>query len=412
MQKPNIIFIMADDLGYGDIGCYGGTHIHTPHLDTLAQKGMRFTDFHSNGAVCSPTRAALLTGRYQQRAGIEGVISAANHRHVGLAHSETTFANVLKEAGYTTALFGKWHLGYDPQYNPRNQGFDTFRGFVSGNIDYFSHIDQAGHEDWWQDITLQNEDGYTTDLVTQHGLQFIETNKDQPFCLYVAHECPHYPYQGPNDRGFRTVGNPKPTHGPRQDTDVAYAEMMEAMDQGIGQIVEKIHTLHLEQNTLIFFCSDNGPAGPGSAGPLRGGKGTTWEGGHRVPAIAYWPGTIKAGSITDQTALTMDLFPTFASLAHTTVTHPLDGIDLSPVLKNEHTLAPRTLFWRHGKRKAVRQGSWKWVDSTEDGGLFNLAEDIGEQNDLSQNQPNKARDMRNLFDQWEQDVTSHGQMKT
>ncbi|MGA1195884.1 MAG: sulfatase-like hydrolase/transferase, partial [Candidatus Latescibacterota bacterium] len=139
MQKPNIILILADDLGYGDVGCYGGTHIHTPCLDAMAQGGLRFTDFHSNGAVCSPTRAALMTGRYQQRAGIEGVISAAKHRQVGMDTSETTFANVLKEAGYATALFGKWHLGYAPEYNPLHQGFDTFRGFVSGNVDYFSH---------------------------------------------------------------------------------------------------------------------------------------------------------------------------------------------------------------------------------------------------------------------------------
>lgn len=412
MKKPNIILILADDLGYGDVGCYGGTHINTPHLDAMAQNGMRFTDFHSNGAVCSPTRAALLTGRYQQRAGIDSVISAANHRHVGLDTSETTFANVLKEAGYATALFGKWHLGYAPEYNPLQQGFDTFRGFVSGNIDYFSHIDQAGHEDWWQDVVLNNEEGYTTDLVTHHGLQFIEANKDQPFCLYLAHECPHYPYQGPNDKGFRTVGNPHPNHGPRQDTDVAYAEMMEAMDQGIGEVIDKVKTCGLARDTLIFFCSDNGPAGPGSAGPLRGGKGTTWEGGHRIPAIAYWPGTIQAGSVTDQTALTMDLFPTFASLANTTINRALDGMDLSSLLKGETNPESRTLFWRHGVRKAVRQGPWKWVNSTEDSGLFNLSEDLSEQTDLSQKLPDKTNEMRTLFDHWEKDVTSHGQMKT
>ena len=412
MKKPNIILILADDLGYGDVGCYGGTHINTPHLDAMAKNGMRFTDFHSNGAVCSPTRAALLTGRYQQRAGIDSVISAANHRHVGLATSETTFANQLKEAGYTTALFGKWHLGYAPEYNPLQQGFDTFRGFVSGNIDYFSHIDQAGHEDWWQDVVLNNEEGYTTDLVTHHGLQFIEANQDHPFCLYLAHECPHYPYQGPKDKGYRTIGNSKPTHGPRQDTDVAYAEMMESMDQGIGDIINKVKTCGLEHDTFIFFCSDNGPAGPGSAGPLRGGKGTTWEGGHRIPAIAYWPGTIQAGSVTDQTALTMDLFPTFASLANTSVNRALDGTDLSPILKGETSISPRTLFWRHGVRKAVRQGPWKWVHSTEDRGLYNLSEDLSEQTDLSQNHPTKTTELSNLFDQWEKDVTAHGQMKT
>lgn len=412
MKKPNIILILADDLGYGDVGCYGGTHIQTPRLDAMAKNGMRWTDFHSNGAVCSPTRAALLTGRYQQRAGIEGVISAANHRHVGLDTSEITFANLLKNVGYATALFGKWHLGYAPEYNPLHQGFDTFRGFVSGNVDYFTHIDQAGHEDWWQDITLNNEEGYTTDLVTQHGLKFIEDHKDQSFCLYLAHECPHYPYQGPKDTGYRTTQNTQPSHGPRQDQDVAYAEMMEAMDQGIGQIIDKVHQLGLEKDTFIFFCSDNGPAGPGSAGPLRGGKGTTWEGGHRVPAIAYWPSIIPAETTTDQTALIMDLYPTFASIAQAPANHALDGIDLTPVLTEEKTLAPRTLFWRHGKRKAVRQGPYKWVKSTEDMGLFNLDNDLGEQQDLSSQMPDKAQELRDLFTAWENDVTSHGNMKT
>jgi arylsulfatase A len=411
MKKPNIILILADDLGYGDVGCYGGTHINTPHLDAMAQAGMRWTDFHSNGAVCSPTRAALMTGRYQQRAGIDSVISAANHRHVGLETSETTFANVLKEAGYATAIFGKWHLGYAPEYNPLHQGFDTFRGFVSGNVDYFSHIDQAGYEDWWQDVTLNNEEGYTTDLVTQHGLQFIDAHQDQPFCLYLAHECPHYPYQGPNDRGFRIAGNSQPNRGPREDIEVAYAEMMEAMDRGIGEIRAKVHALGLEHDTLIFFCSDNGPAGPGSAGPLRGGKGTTWEGGHRVPAIAYWPGVIEAGTVSDQLALGMDLFPTFAALSGVQVHRELDGVDLSPILRGENKLAPRTLFWRHGVRKAVRQGDWKWVESTEDSGLFNLSNDLGEQLDLSNQMPQKANEMRDLFNHWVTDVTSHGPMK-
>jgi arylsulfatase A-like enzyme len=248
--------------------------------------------------------------------------------------------------------------------------------------------------------------------VTQHGLQFIDAHKDQPFCLYLAHECPHYPYQGPNDKGFRTAGNPQPNQGPRQDTEVAYAEMMEAMDRGIGEIINKVNDLGLEHDTLIFFWSDNGPAGPGSAGNLRGGKGTTWEGGHRVPAIAYWPGTIEADSVSDQTALGMDLFPTFASLAKAPINRKLDGVDLSPVLKGKGDLAPRNLFWRHGVRKAVRQGDWKWVESTEDSGLFNLSNDLSEQSDLSEQMPEKAQEMYDLFNAWETDVTSHGNMKT
>ena len=275
-RKPNIILILADDMGYGDAGCYGGKHLQTPAIDTLADRGLRFTDFHSNAPVCSPTRAALLTGCYQQRCGIEGVISAKNHREKGLSLENVTFADLLKTAGYRTAVFGKWHLGYEPRFNPRYEGFDEFVGFVSGNIDYHSHIDQAGVEDWWQDVELIPEEGYSTDLVTSHGLSFIQRYKDEPFCLYLAHECPHYPYQGPNDPADRTVGKPEPILGRRKDRTAAYKEMMESMDTSIDRIVRKINSLDLEKETFIFFCSDNRPTGPGSSGPLKGKKGSLW----------------------------------------------------------------------------------------------------------------------------------------
>ncbi|MEA3476736.1 MAG: sulfatase-like hydrolase/transferase [Bacteroidota bacterium] len=198
-RKPNIIIILADDYGYGDVGCYGSKRFLTPHLDALAAGGLRFTDFHSNGTVCSPTRAALLTGRYQQRTGINGVVTAAGHRHTGLDLEETTFAEVLKSEGYVTALFGKWHLGYLPDYNPVRQGFDEFTGYVSGNVDYHAHLDQTGMEDWWKQDELNPECGYTTDLITDHGVDFIQRHSEKPFLLYIAHEAPHYPYQGRND---------------------------------------------------------------------------------------------------------------------------------------------------------------------------------------------------------------------
>ncbi|NQT02271.1 MAG: sulfatase-like hydrolase/transferase [Planctomycetes bacterium] len=195
-ERPNIILIMADDLGYGDIGCYGSKKIRTPNIDALARGGLRFTDYHSNCPVCSPTRAALLTGRYQQRCGIEGVVTAAKHRHTGMALEEVTFAEVLKRRGYATGIFGKWHVGYNVEFNPAKQGFDEFIGYVSGNVDYHSHIDQAGFEDWWKNLQKVPEEGYCTDLITKHGVDFIERHKDGPFCLYLPHEAPHYPYQG------------------------------------------------------------------------------------------------------------------------------------------------------------------------------------------------------------------------
>ncbi|CAN0487019.1 unnamed protein product, partial [Laminaria digitata] len=204
--QPNFIIIMADDLGYGDISPFDGW-IHTPHLDQLAEEGMRFTDFYASGPVCSPTRAGLLTGRYQQRAGIPGVVYAApdRNRNHGLQPGEWTFAEALREAGYATGMFGKWHLGYETKYNPIHHGFDEFRGYVSGNVDYFGHVDQAGFYDWWSQDKLINEPGYVTHLITQHALRFIEKNKDTPFVLYLPHEAPHYPFQGPDDEPFRIV---------------------------------------------------------------------------------------------------------------------------------------------------------------------------------------------------------------
>ena len=209
IRRPNIILILADDLGYGDPSCYSGQHLNTPNIDALADGGLKFTDFHANAPVCSPTRAALMTGRYQQRSGLEGVLSARNHRDKGLAGSQITIAQILKQVGYATAIYGKWHLGYQPRFNPNRFGFDEFRGFVSGNVDYHSHIDQIGQEDWWENLELQPEEGYSTDLITQHGLSFIKRHADQPFFLYLAHECPHYPYQGRNDPAGRNIGNPQ-----------------------------------------------------------------------------------------------------------------------------------------------------------------------------------------------------------
>lgn len=414
MRPPNIVIILADDMGYGDLGCYGNTMIRTPNIDGLATAGMRFTDFHSNGAVCSPTRAALLTGRYQQRCGIEGVVTAANHRDVGMALSEYTFAKALKEAGYRTALFGKWHLGYDRQFNPVRHGFDEFRGFVSGNIDYHSHIDQVGEEDWWSDAALAPEDGYTTDLVTRYGVRFIEGHREDPFCLYLAHECPHYPYQGPDDPAFRTPGHPEPVQGPREDKVAAYKEMIEALDQGVGEVMRALDRSGLRENTLVFFFSDNGPAGPGSAGGLRGRKASVWEGGHRVPAIASWPGRVGPGTETDHPAMGMDLFPTMLELAGLAPqeTPKLDGVSLVPLLTGTSGMAERDLFWRCGNGKAVRRDDWKLVVSPDDGlsnanpQLFDLAADPAEANDIAGSEPTIMEELSRALEAWEADVSA------
>jgi arylsulfatase A len=354
--KPNFIFIMADDLGYGDIGCYGNASIKTPNIDALARGGMRFTDYHSNGPVCSPTRAALLTGRYQQRCNLESVVTAKGPaRQTGMPLQERTFAEALKAAGYRTGLFGKWHLGYRRKFNPTRQGFDEFVGYVSGNVDFHSHIDQAGFEDWWQGDQKKPEQGYVTDLITQHALRFIEAHQGRPFCLYLPHEAPHYPYQGRKDPPIRKVGDPGAVQGTRNDKQRAYQEMVEVMDEGIGRVVETVQRLGLEHNTLIVFCSDNGATALGDNGILRGTKGTLFEGGHRVPAIAYWPDRIRAGTVSDQMALGMDWYPTMLTLAgvDTPAGLSFDGMDLSRVLLKGTPATERTAFWRYRGHRAL-----------------------------------------------------------
>ncbi|NWK54300.1 sulfatase-like hydrolase/transferase [Verrucomicrobiaceae bacterium N1E253] len=413
-DKPNVILIMADDLGYADLSCYGSQLIETPVLDKLATGGVRCTDFHSNGAVCSPTRAALITGRYQQRSGVTGVITAKSHRHAGLATNEWTVAEAMKSLGYRTAMFGKWHLGYQAKFNPVKQGFDEFRGFVSGNVDYHRHIDQEGYADWWVQDELKDEPGYITDLISQHGVDFIKRNKDRPFFLMLTHGAPHYPLQGRKTPGHRVVGKP---HGkqPRQvleNPQAIYKEMVEVMDEGIGKLVTELERLQIRKNTLIVFCSDNGPARSGSAGVLKGKKGSIWEGGHRVCGIFNWPEHLEQGQTCHQTMMTMDLFPTFVSLAGGKVEdkRELDGVDILPALQGK-PLAPRTLFWSTGRGVAVRQGDFKLVLDKKKVLLYNLKQDVGEQSDLSKTKPEQTQKLLSLLKDWKRDVAQDSSSK-
>jgi arylsulfatase A-like enzyme len=408
-ERPNIILIMADDLGYGDISCYGSKKIQTPNIDALARGGLKFMDYHSNCPVCSPTRAALLTGRYQQRCGIEGVVYAKGPiRQTGIALEETTFAEVLKKRGYATGIFGKWHLGYNVEFNPSRQGFDEFIGYVSGNVDYHSHIDGAGFDDWWKNLEKTPEEGYCTDLITEHGVDFIERHKDKPFCLYLPHEAPHYPYQGRQDPPERLSGGGKGKKAKGPEITRAYKEMVEVMDEGIGRIVETVRRLGLERKTFIFFCSDNGATKNGSNGVLAGYKGSLWEGGHRVPAVAYWPGRIKAGTTTNQTVLGMDLFATMMSVAGAKpqASLKLDGVDLLPMLTKGATLPKRTLFWRYRKEKAARKGPWKLLVQNNLSKLYNLDEDIGEKENLAKDRPDMGKALEDELAAWEQEVSA------
>mgnify|MGYP002850329013 CR=1 FL=1 len=427
VERPNVVLIMADDLGYGDIGAYGGW-IETPALDRLAADGLRFTDFHSSGNVCSPTRAGLMTGRYQQRAGIPGVLFANPNRrshHQGIGDGELTLAEAFRAAGYATAVFGKWHLGYQPEFNPVRHGFDEFRGFVSGNVDYQSHIDAQGRADWWQDDELASEDGYLTRLITEHAVRFIDAHRDEPFFLYLPHHAPHYPFQGPGDPADRSVGGTFPNRGSAEDPRRAYREMVQAMDAGVGAVRETLERAGLSDRTLVWFMSDNGATNVGSNGPLRGFKATDWEGGHRVPSLAAWPGRIAPGRETNALSSTLDVMPTVLSLIGIEAGAPLpgssgvlpvpafDGRDLGPTLFEGREMSDRRLFWggdpAFWNGAAVRDGSWKlMIDEYDEAPgppmLFDLATDVGEEHDLAPQHPERVGELMAALEAWKAEV--------
>jgi arylsulfatase A-like enzyme len=404
---------MADDLGYGSLGCYGNQEVKTPHIDQLAADGMRFTDFHSNGALCTPTRAALMTGRYQQRCAwvpdedLSPVFREQRKANLpqrwawGISTKEVTLPSLLRQSGYRTVLIGKWHLGYDFRFHPMNFGFDEFNGFMGGNVDYHTHVAGYGLKqlDWWQGRTLANEEGYTTDLLTRHATGFIERNKDKPFFLYLAHATPHNPWQG---RNANLKKNPVDT----------YKEMIAALDDSVGAIVDALRKHHLENNTLLVFCSDNGAAAPRGIAAncrLQGRKGSLTEGGHRVPFIASWPGVIPAGRTSCQTVMTMDFLPTFAKLAGANLPdgHQLDGVDVMSYLKDETKVAERILHWLHDESWAVRKGPWKLIGKAgKPQSLVNLENDVSEQSNLIKQQPGLAEELMTLHRQWMESIGS------
>ncbi len=404
-HRPNVVLIMADDLGQGSLGCYGSAEVKTPNIDRLAAGGLRCTDFHSSGTVCSPTRAALLTGRYPQRCEwvpdeqLSPVFREQRKQNPaqrwawGISPRELTIAKVLHQAGYQTALIGKWHLGYDFSFHPLNYGFDEFRGFMGGNVDYHTHVAGYGLKelDWWNGKNLANDSGYTTDLLTRYASEFITRNRNRPFFLYLAHAAPHDPWQGRNQ-------------GQKKSAAETYREMIERLDDSVGTIVSTLSAHDLAKNTLVIFCSDNGGAAPRGVpanGRLRGRKGGMHEGGHRVPFIASWPGVIGAGLEINDTVMTMDFFPTFVHLAGAKIPqeHEIDGQDLWPLLSGTDHLPQRTLHWLFGESWAVRHGAWKLMQEG-DLALFDLEHDPEEKNNLLSRYPDRVATFTHLHEEW------------
>ena len=426
---PNIVLIVIDDLGYGDLGCYGSKVHQTPNIDALADAGLRLTDFHTNAPVCSPTRAALMTGQYQQRSGIESAIGFVTDE--GVSMEKVTIAELLRKRGYTSGIIGKWHLGWVGAYGPNDQGFDI--SYCSNNSpDYHSHVSRNGKVDWYKNHELHKENGYLTDLVTRHSNTFIEQNREKPFFLFVSHLALHFPFQGPSDPPFRTEGKlwhgkerirgkmqPDSKYGPLppEQYQRAYRDMLEAVDASVGSIVATLDRLELRKNTLIVITSDNGAySWVGSNGIYRGQKGDLFEGGHRVPAVFNWPGHISEGVVDDSTTMTMDLAPTFAALAgpEESDSKHFDGVDLSKLLLGKAPVPVRTLFWRFNNSytsthaRSVREGKWKYVLEKDIPYLFDLEKDPAEEQNLASDYPDRVRDMDDAFLAWEKKVAQGG----
>ena len=403
-HRPNVIVILADDLGYGDTSLFDGW-VKTPQIDRMASEGLTFTDFHTNSSVCSPTRAAFLTGRYQQRVGIIDVI--ASHLDTpGLETTELTISRLMKQNGYRTALFGKWHLGGEPRHNPIHHGFDEFVGYLNGAADYHNH------KDWYNGLERRNIKGYTTHLITDHAVRFIEENKSGPFFLYVAHEAVHLPFQTPADT-MENRSQKKLTRKEMWDPKrirPKYKIMLEEMDKGIGQILDTVKSAGIAENTFIFFFSDNGAIlSGGSNKPFRGGKFSHYEGGHRVPAIAWWPGRIAAGTTTDATTMAMDLFPTIMDFASIAVPRErkLDGTSMAGLILNQQDFPDRQLFWGYEPKlgTAMRDKNWKMIVSTKKYELYNLENDIEESTNLVEKYPERALRMKETLLNWSKSVS-------
>jgi N-acetylgalactosamine-6-sulfatase len=414
---------MADDLGYGDIGCYGCPDIRTPAIDSLAAQGVRFTQFYANAPECTPTRTALLTGRYQHRVG--GLECALGIRNVGryddavrlrqtndlgLPADQISIARMLRDAGYATAICGKWHLGYERQFFPDRHGFDYWFGPIGGAVDYFHHCEYTGQPSLYLNDRPVRREGYLTDLITGEAIKFITGQQNSRFFLYVAYTAPHTPYQGPEDK--------KPESVPEADYDkgsrATYAAMVERMDEGIGKILKALDDQKLMDNTLVIFMSDNGANKMGRNLPFSGYKGNLFEGGIRVPCIAKWPGVLPHGTVSNQPCITMDFSRSVvrAAGAEPPRNRPFDGVDILEWVKANQPVRKRALFWRARRgnwtRKAVRDGALKYIvlqDNNEvEQYLFDLDQDPAEKDNLFGIRKEDVKRLRMLLQDWEEQV--------
>jgi arylsulfatase A-like enzyme len=415
--KPNVLVIVADDLGYGDIGVHGGKDVPTPHLDALAARGVRCTNGYVSAPYCSPSRAGFLTGRYQTRFGHEFNPHVGAEGKLGLPLDQRTIADHLRGAGYATGLVGKWHQGFDRAHHPRSRGFDDYFGFLVGGHNYLLRKDAEAEfgsayskNMIYRNREVQKLDGYTTELFTDEALAFMERHKDKPWFLYLAYNAVHTPLEVLEKYGDRV---------PKAITDRerrGYLSLLIGLDDAVGRVRAHLRQSGKDKDTLIFFFSDNGGSGrkpflaynTGVNRPLRGDKGQTLEGGIRVPFFVSWPGTIPADKTYDQPVIALDILPTAGAVAGAQADAGADGVNLLQHLTGEDTTAPHeALYWRFGPQKAVRKGKWKLVDwrdfdTKRQSGwqLYDLEKDVGEKNDLAKAEPQMVADLSAAWEKW------------
>ena len=405
--RPNILFIMADDLGYADLSCYGQPDFRTPNVDALAGQGMRFTNAYANSAVCSATRTALITGRYQYRLAV-GLEEPIAGRAVGIPRGQPTLPSLLRDAGYSTSLIGKWHLGPLPDFGPLQSGYEHFWGFRGGAVDYYTH-GLLGRADLWDGDTPVEEAGYLTDLLADHAVEALERfgRGSRPFFMSLHFSAPHWPWEPPGDeaesrrlKGATDIRQMMDFDG---GTQKIYAGMVVRMDDRIGQVLAALDRLGLSDNTIVAFTSDNGGERFSNVWPFSGRKTELLEGGIRVPAVVRWPGHVRGGTVSDAQIMSMDWLPTLlaAAGARAAPGHPPDGIDIAGALADGQ-LPERSLFWRYKahEQRACRRGDWKYLKIDENEFLFNVARDPLERANWKDRDPARFAALKKAWESW------------
>lgn len=406
--RPNIVFIMADDLGYGDVACYGRPDVRTPAIDRLAARGMRFTQAYANSCVCTPSRVALITGRYHYRlrVGLEEPIATVGSEGIGLPPEHPTLPSLLKASGYRTMLIGKWHLGLPPKFGPRRSGYEQFYGYHGGGVDYFLHSGTDLKPDFWSDETPLRQEGYLTDLLGQRAVDAIDgyARAREPFFISLHFSAPHWPWEGPDDAAeAKRLGGRGLLHHDGGSTKT-YVAMIEAMDRQIGRVVAALEKNGLAENTIVVFTSDNGGERFSYNWPFTGWKSELLEGGLRVPAIVQWPARVAPGRVSGQVMIHMDWLPTLLAAAGTAPDpkFPSDGMNLLPQLAQGAAPAARRLFWRYkgNGQEAVRDGDLKYLRVLGNTFLFDLAADPMERANLKARRPEDYRRLARAWSDW------------